>query len=231
MAIRRQSAVIEEGGYSDMTDPLRVGDLVEYYADKYKLTVVGEVIELPDGHKQVKIRVLKAPYPELEGQVWYVGHLRLLKARPGARPYPGGQSDYSHALLDIRDRVLRDLRWYLRPTGYTKRPRKELYLAHDPEGVAYRVEVSPKGLVVKLTLNIKDDENRKAAYEALQAKEGAIRHALGEVRFNWTGTPPWAVLEEITWPGEDGPRPVDVDLTVERLTLYITTLQPMLGRL
>lgn len=214
-----------------MADPLHVGNRVEYYADKHKVTVVGEVIELPNGHKQVKIKVLQAPDAGLIGQEWYIGHLRLLKAGGDPRPGPGGQSDYSEALIEIRDRVLRELPWDLRPAGYTKRPRKELYLAHEPEGVTYRVEVSPKGLVVKLTLNVKDDEKRKAAYATLQAKEDAIRAALGAVRFNWTGTLPWAVLEEITWPGEDGPRPVDIDLTVQRLTLYITTLQPMLNKL
>ena len=214
-----------------MTDPLQVGDRVEYYADKHKLTVVGEVIELPDGHKQVRIEVRQAPDPQLIGQKWYVGHLRLLKAGGDPRPGPGGQSDYSEALIEIRDRVLRELPWELRPVRSTERPRKELHLAHEPEGVTYRVEVSPKGLVVKLTLNVKDDEKRKAAYEALQAKEDAIRRALGEVRFNWTGTLPWAVLEEITWPGEDGPRPLDIDRTVQRLTLYITTVQPMLNKL
>jgi len=214
-----------------MEDPLHLGDLVEYYADKRKATVVGEVIELPNRRKQVRIKVLDSPLPELRGQEWSIGHLKLLKAEGDPRARFGGQSDYSEALVEIRDRVVRHLPWDLRPVAYTKRPRKELYLAYEPGGVAYHVDVSPKGLVVKLTLNVKDEEKRKAAYEALQAKEGAIRHALGEVRFNWTGTPPWAVLEQITWPGEDGPRPVDIDLTAQRLTLYITTLQPMLNNL
>jgi hypothetical protein len=181
-----------------MADPLHLGELVEYYADKHKVTVVGEVIELPDGHKQVKIKVLKATHARLIGQEWSVGHLRLLKAGGEPQPRLGGQSDYSDPLVEIRDRVLRDLPRDLRPVACTKRPRKELYLAYEPEAVAYRVDLSPKGLVLKLTLNINDDEKRRAAYAALQAKEHAIRAALGKVRFNWTGTPPRTVFEEIS---------------------------------
>ena len=214
-----------------MGDSLEVGDLVGHYSDKHKVTIVGQVIELPNGHKHVKIRVLKSPLPKLEDQEWSVGHLKLLKASGDPQPHLGGQSDYSEALLEIRDRVLRELPWDLRPVGYTKRPRHRICLAYDPAGVAYYLHVSPKGLKLKLTLNIKDDEKRKAAYAGLQAKEDAIRAALGTVRFNWTGTPPRAVSEEISWPGEEGPGAADIDRTVERLTRYVNTLQPIINEI
>ena len=214
-----------------MGDSLEVGDLVEHYSDKHKVTIVGQVIELPNGHKHVKIKVLKSPLPELKGQEWPVGHLKLLKAGGEPRARFGGDSNYSEALLEIRDRVLGNLPWDLRPAGCTKRPRKRILLRYEPEGVAYYVHVSPKGLKLKLTLNIKDDEKRKAAYAGLQAKEDAIRAALGTVRFNWTGTPPRAVSEEISWPGEEGPGAADIDRTVERLTLYVNTLQPIINEI
>ena len=229
MAAQRQSTVVEKGGYTDMTDPLEVGDLVEYYAPAHEATVVGEVIQLPNGHKQVRIKILDSPLPELRGQKWYIGHRKLLKAGGRPRAGFGGDPDYSEPLVEIRDRVLEGLPWGLRPLGCTKRPRKELHFAYEPEGAGYRVHVSPKGLELKLTLNVKDDQKRKASYAALQAKEDAIRQALGEVSFNWTGSPPRVVFEEIAWPGEDGPRPQDIDLTLERLKQYITTLQSILN--
>jgi len=214
-----------------MGDSLQVGDLVEYYADKHKVTVVGEVIELPDGHKHVKIRVLKSPLPKLEDQEWFIGHRKLLKAGGDPQPHLGGQPDYSEALLEIRDRVLRELPWDLQPVGYTKRPRHRICLAYDPVGVAYYVHVSPKGLVLKLTLNLEDDEKKTAAYATLQAKEDALRAALGEVCFNWAGNPSRTVCEEITWPGEEGPRPADIDRTVKRLTLFVNTIQPVINEI
>lgn len=214
-----------------MLEPLRIGDLVQYYAKKYDATVVAEVIELPDGHKGVKIRVVESPYPSIVGQEWYIGPNRLLKAGGRPRGFLGGQDDFQDALLEIRSRVAKTLPADLAPVDWTRDPHKELYFGYNPEWVAYHIWVSPKGLELKLTLGIKDDQKRQAAYDLLAARQDHIQNALRDAKFNLKDDLPRTISEEMTWPGEEGPRPVDIDQIVDTLTLYITTIQPILKNL
>jgi len=214
-----------------MVGRLRIGDLVQYYAKKYDATVVAEVIELPDGHRGAKIRVVESPYPSIVGQEWYIGPNRLLKARGRPRGFLGGQDDFQDALLEIRSRVMSKLPPDLTPVDWTAEPHKQLYFGYNPERIGYHIWVSPKGLELKLTLGIKDDQKRELAYDLLRNSQSDIRAGLGAVEFNWKRYPPRAVSEQITWPGEEGPRPVDIDQIVDRLTLYITTIQPILKNL
>lgn len=214
-----------------MNDELHVGEMVQYYADKHKATVVAEVIELPDGHKHVKIRVVKSPCVKLLDQEWYIGANRLLKAGGRPRAFLGGQDDYEDALLEIRSRVTKSLPPDLAPVDWTRNPHKELCFRYHPEWVAYHIWVSPKGLELKLTLGIKDTHKRELAYDLLRNRQSDIRAALGPAEFNWKRHQPRAVCEEITWPGEEGPRPIDIDHIVERLTLYITSIQPIFKKL
>jgi hypothetical protein len=214
-----------------MGDTLEVGDLVQYYATKHDATIVAEVIELPNRHKGVKIRVVESPYPKLVGEEWPIAPNRLLKAGGRARSSIGGQSDYEDALLEIRARVLSKLPPDLTPVDWTAEPHKDLSFRYNPEWIGYHIWVSPKALELKLTLGIKDDQKRQAAYDLLRTRESGLRRALGNVELNWKPKPPRTVSEEIKWPGEEGPRPVDIDHIVDRLTLYITTIQPILRNL
>lgn len=205
--------------------------MVQYYADKHKATVVAEVIELPDGHKHVKVRVVKSPCVKLLDQEWYIGANRLLKAGGRPRAFLGGQDDFQDALLEIRSRVAKTLPADLAPVDWTRDPHKKLHFGYNPEWVAYHILVSPGGLELKLTLGIKDRQKRDLAYDLLRNSQSDIRAGLGAVEFNWKRYPPRAVSEQITWPGEEGPRPVDIDQIVDRLTLYITTIQLILKNL
>lgn len=214
-----------------MVEPLRIGELVQYYAKHHDATVVAEVIELPDGHKGVKIRVVDSPYGKLRHQEWHIGANKLLKAGGRPRSSIGGDSDYEGALLDISARVMSKLPADLTPVDSTAEPHKELSFRYNPERIGYYICVSPKGLELKLTLGIKDDQKRQAAYDLLAARQDDIQNVLRDAKFNWKRYPPRAVSEQITWPGEEGPRPVDIDQIVDRLTLYITTIQPILKNL
>lgn len=214
-----------------MVGRLRIGDLVQYYAKKYDATVVAEVIELPDGHRGAKIRVVESPYPSIVGQEWYIGPNRLLKAGGRPRAFLGGQDDFQDALLEIRSRVAKTLPADLAPVDCTRDPHKELYFGYNPKRIRYHIWVSPKGLELKLTLGIKDDQKRQAAYDLLAARQDDIQNVLRDAKFNLKDDLPRTISEEMTWPGEEGPRPIDINQIVDRLTLYISTIQPILKNL
>ena len=215
-----------------MTALFRVGERAQYYAKKYDVTVVAGIMELPNRNRQVKIKVLDSHGCGLEGQEWSVAESWLLKADGQPRAFLGGEHSWEDSLEEIRDRVLHRLPPHLKPMQWTEKPRKELSLAYDPEGVSYRIWMHPRDLELKLTLGITDKAKRDLAYDLLREQQSRIEAALGlEIRFNWRTTPPRTVSEEISWPGEDGPGPAHIDRTVDRLILYITTLQPMLSRL
>jgi hypothetical protein len=214
-----------------MNTALKVGELVQHYAKKYDVTVVAQVIELPDGHSQVKIRVLRSPLPELEGREWYISESWLLKADGHPRHFVGGGYSWVDSLEEIRDRVLGALPAQLQPDAYTENPTMELYFSYHPEWVSYHIWMHPRDLELKLTLGIKDEDQRERAYELLYDRKSEIKADLKDAQFNWSRTLPRTVFQDISWPGEEGPRPVDIDETAKTLELYIKTLQRILGDL
>jgi len=214
-----------------MTDAFRVGERLLYYVKERDVTVVAEVIEPANRRNQVKIRVLESLVRALEGEERRVPESWLLRREGQLSSFLGGEQTWEDSLEEIRDTVLRALPRDLQPVESSQHPRKELYFRYDPEWVAFHIWMHPRDLELKLTLGIKDETKRKRAYELLRNRQSQIEAVLPEAHFNWSGTPPRAVFEPISWPGEEGPRPADVDHAVERLTLYITTLQPMLNNL
>jgi hypothetical protein len=214
-----------------MTALFRIGERRLYYFKKRDVTVVAEVIEPANRRGQVKIKVLESLVRALEGEERRVPESWLLRGGGQLRSFLGGEQTWEGALQEIRDRVLRRLAHDLQPVKSSQNPRKELYFRYNPRWVAFHIWLHPRHLELKLTLEIKDKAKRKRAYELLRSRQSQIEAALGQVHFNWRATPPRTVFEEITWPGEEGPRPADIDQAVERLTLYITTLQPMLSTL
>jgi hypothetical protein len=213
-----------------MTAAFRIGERVQFYVPE-GVSVVAQIVESANKRGQVQIRILESPDKPLEGQLRSVPECWALRADGDPRAFVGGEQTWEAELEEIRDRVLRRLPHHLQPAKCSRNPRKELYLRYSPRWVGFHVWVHPRDLEVKLTLEIHDKAMRKRAYELLRNRQGQIKAALPEAQFNWGQGQGPAVSQSISWPGEEGPRPMDVDQTVDTLALYVSTLRPMLSDL
>jgi len=212
-----------------MSQDLRQGDLVYYYAPAHDFVVRGRIIELPDGHREPKVEIVESPDDRLlaPGDVKFFPLPCLFRTEEQAHAFARG---YDQPLARIRTLVLANLR-SLPPElvplcytdSYTQEPRKMLdFMYGRGDWIKYRVTLFPGKAEVKLTLAKKEPQKRRVAKTRLLDNRQKIREALGApAKFTTQMWHTRAIREVMDWTGRS-------DDVARKITLYITTLQPML---